>query len=225
MTILLIEDEPKTQAHIKQGLEENGYSVDAASDGTEGKRMAMVGAYNLIISDIILPGLSGLELCRELRQNQIQTPLLMLTALGGVGHVVEGLDSGADDYLAKPFEFSELLARIRTLTKRTRETTSSQVLAVADLEMDLSARIVRRGDRDIQLTAREYALLECLLRNKGKVLSKQEILRQVWRLDFDTGTNMVEVYVNYLRRKVDRDFPVKLIHTQFGLGYLIRQPQ
>ena len=225
MTILLIEDEPKTQAHIKQGLEENGYSVDAASDGTEGKRMAMAGAYNLIISDIILPGLSGLELCRELRQNQIQTPLLMLTALGGVGHVVEGLDSGADDYLAKPFEFSELLARIRTLTKRTRETTSSQVLAVADLEMDLSARIVRRGDRDIQLTAREYALLECLLRNKGKVLSKQEILRQVWRLDFDTGTNMVEVYVNYLRRKVDRDFPVKLIHTQFGLGYLIRQPQ
>lgn len=225
MTILLIEDEPKTQAHIKQGLEENGYSVDAASDGAEGKRMAMVGAYNLIISDIILPGLSGLELCRELRQNQIQTPLLMLTALGGVGHVVEGLDSGADDYLAKPFEFSELLARIRTLTKRTRETTSSQVLAVADLEMDLSARIVRRGDRDIQLTAREYALLECLLRNKGKVLSKQEILRQVWRLDFDTGTNMVEVYVNYLRRKVDRDFPVKLIHTQFGLGYLIRQPQ
>lgn len=224
MTILLIEDEPKTQAHIKKGLEENGYLVDAVSNGTEGKRMAMGAQYNLIISDIVLPGLSGLDLCRQLRQHQIETPLLMLTALGGVGHVVEGLDSGADDYLAKPFEFSELLARIRTLTKR-GQASAIQVLTIADLEMNLSTRAVRRGGREIQLTAREYALLEYMLGNKEKVLSRQEIVRHVWGLDFDTGTNMVEVYVNYLRRKIDRDFPVKLIHNQFGLGYVIRQPQ
>lgn len=225
MKILLIEDEPKTQAHIKKGLEENGYKVDAASDGLEGRRMAMAGLYNLIISDIILPGLSGLDLCRHLRQHQIETPLLMLTALGGVGYVVEGLDSGADDYLVKPFEFSELLARIRTLTKRGQAAQTSQVLTVADLEMNLGTRVVRRGGRDIQLTGREYALLEYLLRNKEKVLSRQEIVLKVWGLDFHTGTNMVEVYVNYLRRKIDRDFPVKLIHTQFGLGYVMRQPQ
>lgn len=224
MTILLIEDEPKTQAHIKKGLEEHGYQVDAASDGNEGRRMAMEAAYSLIITDIVLPGISGLELCRHLREHQNETPLLMLTALGGVGHVVEGLDGGADDYLVKPFEFRELLARIRTLTKRGGQTAAGLFLIVGDLEMNIERHTVRRAGRDIQLTAREYSLLEYLLRNKERVVSRQEIVRQVWGLDFDTGTNMVEVYVNYLRRKIDRDFPVRLIHTQFGLGYIIRQP-
>lgn len=224
MNILLIEDEPKTLAFIRKGLEENGYVVDTAADGLEGLRLAMAGAYQIIISDIVLPGMSGIQLCRQIREMHNETPLLMLTALGGVGHVVEGLDSGADDYLVKPFEFQELLARIRTLTKRGAMTPqTNQVLTLADLELNLQTRVVKRGGREIQLTAREYALLEFLLRNKERVLSRQEIVRQVWGLDFDTGTNMVEVYVNYLRRKIDRDFPEKLIHTQFGLGYVMKQ--
>lgn len=224
MRILLIEDEPKTLAFIRKGLEENGYVVDTAADGLEGLRLAMAGTYQIIISDIVLPGMSGIQLCRQIREMHNETPLLMLTALGGVGHVVEGLDSGADDYLVKPFEFQELLARIRTLTKRAGVSVqASQVLTLADLELNVQSRVVKRGGREIQLTAREYSLLEFLLRNKERVVSRQEIVRHVWGLDFDTGTNMVEVYVNYLRRKVDREFPEKLIHTQFGLGYVMKQ--
>lgn len=224
MRILLIEDEPKTLAFIRKGLEENGYVVDTAADGLEGLRLAMAGAYQIIISDIVLPGMSGIQLCRQIREMHNETPLLMLTALGGVGHVVEGLDSGADDYLVKPFEFQELLARIRTLTKRVGVSVqASQVLTLADLELNVQSRVVKRGGKEIQLTAREYSLLEFLLRNKERVVSRQEIVRHVWGLDFDTGTNMVEVYVNYLRRKIDREFPEKLIHTQFGLGYVMKQ--
>ncbi len=222
--ILLIEDEPKTLTYVKRGLEENGYAVDTAGDGMEGRRLALERNYSLIISDIVLPGMNGITLCQELRAMNNQTPLLMLTALGDVGNIVEGLDSGADDYLVKPFEFQELLARIRVLTKRTPSTPPSLLLTVGDLEMNLESRTVKRGGKNIQLTAREYSLLEFLLRNKGKVLSRQEIVRHVWGLDFDTGTNMVEVYINYLRRKIDRDFPEKLIHTQFGMGYVIKQP-
>ncbi|MBL7848392.1 MAG: response regulator [Cyclobacteriaceae bacterium] len=223
MNILLIEDEPKTLEFIAKGLEENGYSVDGAPDGIEGLRLAMQKSYHIIISDVVLPGMNGITLCRELRGLGNHTPLLMLTALGDVGQIVEGLDSGADDYLVKPFEFQELLARIRTLTKRSSGTPASLILAIADLEMNLESRSVKRAGRDIQLTAREYSLLEYLLRNKEKVISRQEIVRHVWGLDFDTGTNMVEVYINYLRRKIDRDFPQKLIHTQFGLGYVMKQ--
>ena len=224
MNILLIEDEPKTLTYIRKGLEENGYAVDAADDGREGLRLAMTNSYQIIISDIVLPGLSGTELCAQLRKNHINTPLLMLTALGGVGHVVQGLDSGADDYLVKPFEFQELLARIRTLMKRGTQTTqSAPVLQLADLELNLQSRTAKRNGQEIQLTAREYALLEFLLRNKERVLTRQEIVRTVWGLDFDTGTNMVEVYINYLRRKIDRNFPEKLIHTQFGVGYVMKQ--
>lgn len=224
MHILLIEDEPKTLAFVRKGLEENGYRVDAAADGLDGLRLAMTSPYQLIISDVVLPGMSGVNLCKQLRSMHNYTPLLMLTALGGVGHVVEGLDSGADDYLVKPFEFQELLARIRNLTRRGASTAPpAQVLALADLELNLQTRSARRGGKDIQLTAREYALLEFLLKNKERVLSRQEIVREVWGLDFDTGTNMVEVYINYLRRKIDKDFPEKLIHTQFGLGYVMKQ--
>lgn len=224
MHILLIEDEPKTLAFVRKGLEENGYRVDAAADGLDGLRLAMTSPYQLIISDVVLPGMSGVNLCKQLRSMHNYTPLLMLTALGGVGHVVEGLDSGADDYLVKPFEFQELLARIRNLTRRGASTVPpAQILALADLELNLQTRSARRGGKDIQLTAREYALLEFLLKNKERVLSRQEIVREVWGLDFDTGTNMVEVYINYLRRKIDKDFPEKLIHTQFGLGYVMKQ--
>lgn len=223
MNILLIEDEPKTLEFITKGLEENGYSVDGAPDGIEGLRLAMQKSYHIVISDVVLPGMNGITLCRELRGLGNHTPLLMLTALGDVGQIVEGLDSGADDYLVKPFEFQELLARIRTLTKRSNGTPASLILSIADLEMNLENRSVKRAGKDIQLTAREYSLLEYLLRNKEKVISRQEIVRHVWGLDFDTGTNMVEVYINYLRRKIDRDFSQKLIHTQFGLGYVMKQ--
>lgn len=225
MNILLIEDEPKTLAFLRKGLEENSYVVDTADDGREGLRLAMTRPYQIIISDIVLPGMNGIDLCSQLRKNHVETPLLMLTALGGVGQVVKGLDSGADDYLVKPFEFQELLARIRTLTKRrTQSTQPAQLLTLADLELSVQSRTVTRSGKQIQLTAREYALLEFLLRNKERVLSRQEIVRHVWGLDFDTGTNMVEVYINYIRRKIDRDFPQKLIHTQFGLGYVMKQP-
>ncbi len=224
MNILLIEDEPKTLAYIRKGLEENGYEVDIAADGREGLQLAMSRDYQIIVSDIVMPGLNGVELCAQLRKMNNETPLLMLTALGGVGQVVQGLDSGADDYLVKPFEFQELLARIRALTKRAATgPQASPVLRLADLELYTQSRTVRRSGKEIQLTAREYALLEFLLKNKERVLSRQEIVREVWGLDFDTGTNMVEVYINYLRRKVDRDFTEKLIHTQFGLGYVMKQ--
>jgi two-component system copper resistance phosphate regulon response regulator CusR len=223
MKILLIEDELKTLTYIRKGLEENSHNVDTASDGIAGRYLAMNNKYDLIISDVILPGLDGRALCRELRAAKIETPLLMLTALGGADHVVEGLDSGADDYLAKPFEFKELMARIRSLSKRGMRQGGESTLAIGDLEMDLDAKSVKRGNKSIALTVKEFALLEYLLRHKGRVLSRKEIARNVWNLDFDTGTNTVEVYVNYLRKKVDRDFDKKLIHTQFGMGYVMKE--
>ncbi|HWA35728.1 MAG TPA: winged helix-turn-helix domain-containing protein [Cyclobacteriaceae bacterium] len=223
MKILLIEDELKTLTYIRKGLEENSHNVDTASDGIAGRYLAMNNKYDLIISDVVLPGLDGRALCRELRAAKIDTPLLMLTALGGADHVVEGLDSGADDYLAKPFEFKELMARIRSLSKRGMRQGGESNLTIGDLEMDLEAKSVKRGSKSIALTVKEFALLEYLLRHKGRVLSRKEIARNVWNLDFDTGTNTVEVYVNYLRKKVDRDFDKKLIHTQFGMGYVMKE--
>ncbi len=223
MKLLLIEDEPKTLQSLKQGLEENGYEVDIAYDGSIGLQLARRNTYQLIISDIIIPGINGLELCRELRTFDSHTPVLMLTALGTTDDKVTGFDAGADDYLVKPFEFKELLARIRALTKRaTSLSQTAQVLRFADLEVNLDAKTVFRSGIKIELTAREFNLLVYLIRNQGRVVSKAEIAEQVWEIDFDTGTNIIEVYVNYLRKKVDRDFPVRLIHTQFGMGYVLK---
>lgn len=223
MNLLLIEDEPKTVQSLRQGLEENGYSVDIAYDGLMGKQLATRNSYQLIISDIIMPGLNGLELCRELRQSGDQTPILMLTALGTTDDKVVGLDAGADDYLVKPFEFKEFLARVRALTKRGGLVNqTAQVLRFADLEVNMDAKTVHRAEKKIDLTAREFNLLVYLIRNQGRVISKAEIAEQVWEIDFDTGTNIIEVYVNYLRKKIDRDFATKLIHTQFGMGYVLR---
>lgn len=222
MKILLIEDEPKTLHYIKKGLEENAYKVDTAEDGKTGKHLALRNFYNLIITDIIMPGLNGMELCLQLRQAKIETPILMLTALGTTEDVVAGLDSGADDYLAKPFEFQELLARIRSLTKR-QKNLSSDLLQMADLIMDAGRKTVYRAGKPIELTAKEFALLEYFLRNPLKVISRAELAKNVWNVDFDTGTNMVEVYVNYLRKKIDRDFDKKLLHTQFGMGYVLKE--
>ena len=223
MKLLLIEDEPKTVQSIKQGLEENGYEVDIAYDGLIGKQLAKNNVYQLIISDIIIPGINGIELCREIRKRGDETPILMLTALGSTDDKVTGLDAGADDYLVKPFEFKELLARVRALTKRGSSVShTAQILRFADLEISMDAKTVHRSGNKINLTAREFNLLVYLIRNQGRVVSKVEIAEQVWDIGFDTGTNVIEVYVNYLRKKIDKDYPVKLIHTQFGMGYVLK---
>jgi len=223
MKLLLIEDEPKTVQSLKQGLEEDGYEVDIAYDGLIGRQLAKNNSYQLIISDIIIPGINGIELCREIRSSGDDTPILMLTALGTTDDKVTGLDAGADDYLVKPFEFKELLARVRALTKRGSGVThTAQILRFEDLEISLDAKTVHRSGNKINLTAREFNLLVYLIRNQGRVVSKVEIAEQVWDISFDTGTNVIEVYVNYLRKKIDRDYPVKLIHTQFGMGYVLK---
>jgi two-component system, OmpR family, copper resistance phosphate regulon response regulator CusR len=223
MKLLLIEDEPKTVQSIKQGLEENGYEVDIAYDGLIGRQLAKNNVYQLIISDIIIPGINGIELCREIRKGGDETPILMLTALGSTDDKVTGLDAGADDYLVKPFEFKELIARVRALTKRGASISqTAQTLRFEDLEISLDAKTVHRSGNKINLTAREFNLLVYLIRNQGRVISKVEIAEQVWDIGFDTGTNVIEVYVNYLRKKIDKDYPVKLIHTQFGMGYVLK---
>ena len=223
MKLLLIEDEPKTVQSLKQGLEEDGYEVDIAYDGLIGRHLAKNNSYQLIISDIIIPGINGIELCREIRESGDNTPILMLTALGTTDDKVTGLDAGADDYLVKPFEFKELLARVRALTKRGSTVAhTAQILKFADLEISFDAKTVHRSGNKINLTAREFNLLVYLIRNQGRVISKVEIAEQVWDIGFDTGTNVIEVYVNYLRKKIDKDYPVKLIHTQFGMGYVLK---
>lgn len=224
MKILLVEDEPKTLHAIQQGLEESQFEVDIAYDGLIAQRLALKNNYALIITDVILPGLNGFELIRQLRSKGLNTPILLLTALGESEDRIEGFDAGADQYLSKPFQFAELLARVRSLTKRsTQVTMTAQTLNYAGLVMNLDAKTVTRDAQSVELTAREFALLEYLMRNQGRVLSKVDIAEHVWDLNFDTGTNVVEVYINYLRKKIDKDFPKKLIHTQFGMGYVLKE--
>ncbi|HLP96679.1 MAG TPA: response regulator transcription factor [Saprospiraceae bacterium] len=223
MRVLLIEDEPKTLQSLRQGMEENGWTVNTAMDGVMGLRLAIQGDYDVIVSDITMPGLTGLELCQKLRAEQKSTPILLLTALSHTDDKVAGLDAGADDYLAKPFELKELLARVKALSRRNTTTLKVEnILRFQDLEQDLDAKTVKRSGQVILLTPREFALLEFFLRNPGKVLSKIEIAEKVWDMNFDTGTNVIEVYVNYLRNKIDKGFDVKLIHTQFGQGYMLK---
>ena len=222
--ILLIEDEPKTVQSLKQGLEENHYTVDVAYDGIMGKQLATRTAYQLIISDIIIPGMNGLELCKSLRAEGVQTPILMLTALSTTDDKLVGFEAGADDYLAKPFDFKEFLARVKALIKRSNQTLiEAQILKFADLELDLTSKIVTRSGQKINLTAKEFQLMEYFLRNQEKVISKAEIAENIWEVEDEGSSNLIEVYVNYLRKKVDKGFPSKLIHTQFGMGYILRQ--
>ncbi|MFN4123521.1 MAG: response regulator [Flavobacteriales bacterium] len=224
MHILLVEDEPKVSSFIKQGLEENKYDVDIAYDGQMGLQLAKRNSYDLMIFDVIIPYMNGMELCKEVRNQNASTPILMLTALGTTDDKVSGFDAGADDYLVKPFEFKELLARIKALTKRSSGILeTSNTIKVADLELNLDRKNAKRGDKIIDLTAKEYALLEYFMRNKGKVLSRAQIAEKVWDVHFDTGTNVVDVYVNFLRKKVDKDFEPKLIHTQIGMGYILKE--
>ena len=222
--LLIIEDEIKTAESIRQGLVEHDFNVDVAHDGAQGRDLAVQMGYDLIVTDRMLPKLSGIDICRELRSKNIDTPILILTALGTTDDKVDGFESGADDYLSKPFEFKELLARVRALLKRgIHFTNDDRNLRVAYLELGLYSKVVTRAGKQIELTAKEFSLLEFLLRNKGRVVSKVDIAERVWGINFDTGTNVVEVYVNYLRKKIDRDFEPKLIQTYIGMGYVIRE--
>jgi len=224
MRILLIEDEVKTIQSLRQGLEEQGWTVDIAYDGQTGSRLAEQNTYDVISSDIIVPSMNGLELCRYLRQKGIRTPVLLLSALGETDDKITGLEAGADDYLTKPFEFREFLARIKALARRpSANFRQENLLSFAGIEIDLEAKTVQRDGKPVNLTPRELALLEFLMRSPGKVWSKVEIAEKVWDIDFDTGTNVIEVYVNYLRNKIDKGFERKLIHTQFGHGYVLRE--
>jgi two-component system copper resistance phosphate regulon response regulator CusR len=224
MKVLLIEDEPKMVQTLKKGLEENQIEVDFAYDGSMGRLLTERNEYAVIVSDIILPGMNGIELVRQLRDAGNHTPVIFLSALGQTDDKVTGFEAGADDYLTKPFEFRELLMRIKALARRPVDTYhNSTVLRFADIEMNLDNREFYRDGQKILLTPREFALMEYFLKNPGRIISKTEISERVWNLNFDTGTNVIEVYVNFLRKKVDRNFPVKLIHTQFKTGYFLKE--
>jgi len=222
--ILIVEDHLKMADSISKGLLENGFVTDVAYDGFIGKRLSDSNDYDLIILDINLPLLNGYELCTEIRKKDSQVPIIMLTALGSTEDKLIGFEKGADDYIVKPFEFRELMARIKALLKRMPENKKNQtILRVADLEMDTESKTVKRGDNQIDLTAKEFSLLEYLVRNTGKVISKADIADKIWNINFDTGTNVIEVYVNFLRKKIDKNYPVKLIHTQIGMGYVLKE--
>jgi two-component system copper resistance phosphate regulon response regulator CusR len=235
MKILIVEDEAKVAEVLKRGLMEAGYEAEVAYDGVVGLRLAQAGGYDLILLDVNLPLLNGLELCKKLREQDELTPVLMLTALGMSDDIVAGLEAGADDYLPKPFKFNELYARIKALTRRrkiafasadTQEVTPQEdTFTLGDLHVDFDAREVKRGGKLIQLTAKEYALLEYLARNAGKVRSRREIAESVWGLNFETGTNFIDVYINYLRNKIDKPFGTKLVQTVTGFGYVLKLPE
>jgi DNA-binding response OmpR family regulator len=219
MHVLVVEDEPTIAFYIKRGLEEGGYAVDLVANGTEALEWIQGAPFDLIVLDVMLPGMSGLELCRIVRGSGVITPILMLTARDTIDDRVSGLDSGADDYLVKPFAIKELLARLRALSRRGQEAPRSPLLQCADLELDTTTQRVRRSGKTIKLTAKEYAVLECLIRAPGRVLTRTMIAEQVWSYDADTQSNVVDVYIRNLRRRIDDPFQQKLIHTVRGSGY------
>lgn len=227
LKVLLIEDEAKAVMSLKKGLEDYQIEVDYALDGRAGYALALQKAYDVIISDIVMPHMTGAEVVSRLRDRGVNTPILLLTALGATEDKVRGLENGADDYLVKPFEFRELLARIHALARRFAPAHNAgatpTLLRFADMELDLDTRTFSRAGRSIELTPKEQALIEYFIKNQGRVISKAEIAEKVWDIHFDTGTNVIEVYINYLRNKVDKPFPTKLIHTVFGSGYVLRE--
>lgn len=223
MKILLVEDEAALASMLNKGLKEAGYEVTVAPDGLIGHEMATRNQFDVMILDIMLPGLNGIQLCKQLRRQQIDTPILMLTALGTTENIVAGLDSGADDYLVKPFHFNELLARIEAMLRRRKMAdTDNHVLSFADLRLNTWDKTAERDGKQINLTAKEYSLLELFIKNPNKLLSREHIMERVWGINFDTGTNMVDVYVNYLRNKIQKGFDKKLIHTVIGMGYILK---
>ena len=220
LKILVVEDEPKVASFIKKGLEENYYKADLAYDGIMAEKMALQNNYDLYILDIIIPFVNGLELCKKFKKSKPAVPVILLTALGTTEDKLEGFDAGADDYLVKPFEFRELLARIRVLLKRSSLVLDTvNRLVVEDLELDLDKKVAIRQGIVIKLTAKEFQLLQYFMRNRNRVLSRNDIAENVWDINYETDTNVVDVYVNFLRKKIDKDFENKLIHTRIGLGY------
>lgn len=227
MKVLVVEDEQQVSNFIKQGLEEQSFEVDVAYDGHIAERLILNRDYNVILLDIIIPGINGFDLCRIIKKNKPEIPVLMLTTLGMTEDKVAGFDAGADDYLLKPFEFVELIARLKALSRRNRSETvdHGSLLRYEDLQLDLEKKVAIRSGKTIKLSAKEFALLAYFMRNKGKVIPRAELAEKIWDLKFDTGTNVVEVYINMLRNKIDRDFEPKLLHTRIGLGYvLIHEP-
>ncbi len=224
--ILFIEDEPKVATSLQKGLEENGFEVDLAPDGAVGRHMAAQKSYDLILLDINLPFVNGYEVCRSIRATNTEVPVIMLTARGSMDEKISGFDAGADDYLVKPVDFRELLARIRVFLKRRNpgggDLNESNVLRIADLELNSASQTVSRQGMPVNLTAKEFALLEFLVRCNGRVVTRAEITEKVWDVNFDTGTNVVDVYINFLRKKIDRNFEPKLIHTKQGVGYFLK---
>lgn len=225
MTVLIIEDDLRVAELLERGLTEHGFKTALAYDGLFGKKLALQNEYDLIITDIILPHLNGINLCQIIRQAKPHIPIIMLTALGTTDDKVEGFDAGADDYLVKPFEMKELIARARALLKRNhlKGKQTSPILKYDDLEMNIHTKTVVRNHQNIKLTPKEFKLLEYLLQNAERVLSRSEIADKVWDTHFDTGTNFIDVYINYLRKKIDRDFKHKLIHTQLGMGFVLKR--
>jgi DNA-binding response OmpR family regulator len=223
MKILLVEDDPKISSFVKIGLESNSCLVDAAFDSEIGESLALTRKYDVIILDVVIPGISGFDLCKKIRSSCNQTPVIMLTSLDSVEDKLKGFDCGADDYLVKPFSFQELFARIKALMRRNKEIVVNPVLKILDLEMDSITKKVKRNDKDISLTATEYKILELLMSNHDKVFDRMHIAEKIWGYSFNSGTNVIDVHINSLRNKVDKSFSKKLIHTKKGFGYLLSE--
>jgi len=222
--VLLVEDEKKIADTLSKGLKELDYHVETAYDGKIGLRLFEAASFNIIITDINLPGINGYELCKIIRSRDQHIPVIMLTSMSATDDKIEGFDAGADDYIVKPFAFKELVMRIRALLKRTmnQQLPSGNILTVADLSLNVDSKEVTRNGKQINLTAKEFQLLEYFMRNRNRVLSRADIAEKVWELNFDTKTNVIDVYVNFLRKKIDKDFDEKLIHTQVGMGYIMK---
>jgi DNA-binding response OmpR family regulator len=223
MKILLVEDDPKISAFVKIGLESNDCLVDVAYDSMIGEKLSLSRKYDVIILDVVIPGISGFDLCKKIRNNNNLTPIIMLTSLDSVEDKLTGFDCGADDYLVKPFSFQELFARVKALIRRNKETRVMPLLRILDLELDSVTKKVRRNSKDIVLTATEYKILELLLSNRDKVFNRIQIAESIWGYSFNSGTNVIDVHINSLRKKIDKDFGQKLIHTKKGFGYLMSE--
>lgn len=223
MHLLIVEDNQRMAELIQRGLEDVGFTTTIVYDGEIALKLALRNTYDLIISDIILPKLNGLDFCKEIKNKKPDLPIIMLTALGTTDDKVEGFDSGADDYMVKPFEMRELVARIKALSKRKFNQTNEYIIKYYDLEINLHTKIVTRENKEIELTPKEFRLLQFMIENNERVLSRSEIAENVWDTHFDTGTNFIDVYINYLRNKIDKNFNQKLIHTKTGQGFILKK--
>lgn len=224
MSVLLVEDEPNVVSVIKRGLAEHGFELSVAANGLTGLQMALSHPFDLIILDVMLPGMDGIQVCKKVREQKPDVPVLMLTALDTTENIVMGLDSGADDYMVKPFKIMELAARLRTLLRRRGgEAPSKNIYKIAGIEVDTDAKVAKLNNTSVSLTPTEYRLLEYFIKNQKKVLSRIQILESVWDIDFNLGTNVVDVYVNYLRKKLESNTGTRLIHTIFGMGYMMKE--